>query len=87
MEAVTCSQYCSGQAVRITYSECVSVALVTQHATRMRRIILPSVTCPTVPYLSTLSHKRHDFAFERLRADVCVAKTELTAEFPAAHKD
>jgi hypothetical protein len=27
----------------VTYSECVSVALVIQHARRMRRIILPSV--------------------------------------------
>ena len=38
---------CSGKAISITYSECVSVALVTQRATRMRRIILPSVACLT----------------------------------------
>jgi hypothetical protein len=30
----------SGKAQSITYSECVSVALVNQHANRMRRIIL-----------------------------------------------
>jgi hypothetical protein len=30
---------CRGTAVCITYSECVSVALVIQHATRMRRIM------------------------------------------------
>jgi hypothetical protein len=34
----------------ITYSECVSVALVTQHAKRTHRIILSSVACPAVPY-------------------------------------
>ena len=28
---------------------------------RMRRIILPSVACLAIPYLSTLSHKRNDF--------------------------
>jgi ABC-type phosphate transport system permease subunit len=36
----------------ITYSECVSVALVIQHAKRMRRIILSSVTCLAVPVFS-----------------------------------
>jgi hypothetical protein len=32
----------------------MSVALVIQHAKRMRRIILSSVTCLAVPYFSTL---------------------------------
>jgi hypothetical protein len=39
----------------------VSVALVIQHAKRMRRIILSSVVFPTLQNFSTLSHKRHDF--------------------------
>ena len=44
----------------ITYSECVSKALLVQHAMRMRRIILSSVDCLALPHFSAFSHKRHD---------------------------
>jgi hypothetical protein len=40
IEARSRNHCCRGKAVSITYSECVSVALVIQHAKRMRRIIL-----------------------------------------------
>jgi hypothetical protein len=51
---------CRGKAISITYSECVSVALVFQRAKRVRRIIVMSVASMAA-YFSTLSHKRYDF--------------------------
>jgi hypothetical protein len=61
IEALSPNQYCRGKAMIITYSEYVHVALFTQQAKRMRRIILLSIAYLTLPYFSTLSHKRHDF--------------------------
>jgi hypothetical protein len=53
VEALSRNHRCRGKAISITYSECVYVALVIQHAKRMRRIILTSVACLAVTYFST----------------------------------
>jgi hypothetical protein len=50
-----------GKAINITYSECVSVVLVIQHAKRLLGIILSSVACAAVTYFPRLSHKHRDF--------------------------
>jgi len=52
---------CRGKAISVTYYEGVFVALVTQHAKFKCHIILLSVARTALPYLSTLSHKRHVF--------------------------
>jgi hypothetical protein len=43
LKARSRNRCCRRKAIRITYSECVFVALVIQHAKRTRRIILSSV--------------------------------------------
>jgi hypothetical protein len=57
--------------ISITYSECVFVALVIQHAMGMCFIIFSSVACLAVPYFFILSHKRHDFG-EKVLKTKCV---------------
>jgi len=56
------------------YSECVYVVLVTQHAKRMRPIVLLSVACPGLTYIFffTWSHKRHNFRKRVIEHKMCV---------------
>ena len=49
----------SGKAISITYSERLSVALVMQHAKRMRRIL--SNSAASTFFFFFQNHKKHDF--------------------------
>jgi hypothetical protein len=60
IEARSAKHCCGGKAVSITYSECVSVALVIQHTMRMRPIIMSSGLSGSNHICSTLAQKRHE---------------------------
>jgi hypothetical protein len=68
IEARSCNFCCSGKAISITYSGWVFVALVIQHAMRVRHIVICSLPGFTVSY------KRHDFRKQKevTRRVMCV---------------
>jgi hypothetical protein len=50
----------------------MSVALVNQHAMRIRLIVFLSLARPALPYFSTLSHKRLDFREKVTEHKMCI---------------
>jgi len=54
IEGRSCNHCCCLEAINITYSECVSAALVIQHHKGMRRIVIFELSGSTILY--TLSH-------------------------------
>jgi hypothetical protein len=72
VEARSCNYCCGGKAINTTYSEYVSVALVIQHAKRIRRSILSSVVCLNLPYFSAFSKKRYEFWKKKIQNTKCV---------------
>jgi hypothetical protein len=69
----------------ITYIHCVAVASVIQHAKRMFRIILSSVTCLAVSVLGLplLSFKQHDYRKNIFDHELCfsIFSTKSSAQF------
>ena len=52
---------CTQARGRVLARACVHVTLLIQHATYMRHILMSFVAPEAPPYVSTLSHTRHDF--------------------------
>jgi len=63
----------------------VSLALVIQHAKRMRRTIFSSVACPAVPHISTLFNKHHDFREHVTENKTCVLIFATTSVRNTSH--
>ena len=82
------NHYCRGKAINtITDSECVSIALVTQHAKCMHHITLPSVACLALWYFSTLSHKWHNFQNKVTEYKICVLISSTTSVWNISHSE
>jgi hypothetical protein len=71
IEALSLNHICRGEAISITYCECVFVALVIQHAKRMRRILLSFVAGQSLKGFST-SHKWHNVREKVIEHKMCV---------------
>jgi hypothetical protein len=78
IEARSRNRHCDAKTRSFTYSGLVSVALFIQRARSMRLIILPSVACQAVQYISISAHKRHDFRIKVAEHKMCVLSFSTT---------
>jgi hypothetical protein len=66
MEKLKLSHICLYVRASVCARACVYVALLIQHATRMRHIVMLFVAPLAVPHFSALSNKRHEFRENKL---------------------
>ena len=60
------------RAIDITYSACLFVALCIYRVKRVCHIILPSIACLAVPFISKVRHKPYDFREKSAEHKMCV---------------
>ena len=75
-ETRSCNYCCGGKAISITYSECGFIALVIQHAMRMRHIVICRMSGFTI-FFSTLPHKRQDFRKKKMKKKMLLSMKRL----------
>ena len=71
-EGCSHNHYCHEKSISITYSECVFVALIIQHAKCMCPIILSYVACWATLNFSVLPHEHHDFQENIIEHKTCI---------------
>ena len=72
-EALSRYYFCRGRAISVTHSGgCVSVALISQHAKCMLRVMLLSAARVVLPCFSTLYDKQRNFCKKVIKHKICV---------------
>ena len=82
------NHYCRGKATSTTHLSvcaCVCVALLIQHATRVRHIVISFMASMAPPYFTTLSHKRHDFREKVTEHKMCILILSATFIWNISH--
>ena len=78
MEAHSRNHCCCGKGISITYSEFASVASVIQPCSTHASFYSVVWFVRLLPYLSTLSHTRHNFWEKVIEYKVCVSSFSTT---------
>ena len=80
----SCNNCCCGEAISVTYSECVSVASVVKHAMRMRHIVICGLSRSTI--FSQISHKLRGFRKKKVTEHkMCVLIFSTTFTWNISH--
>jgi len=86
----SCNHCCSEKAISVTYSECVSVALVIQPAMRIYRIMLSFVARTALPQFCKLTQESHDFRGEKFtehKMCVLIFSIRFVSDIPHSKKN
>jgi hypothetical protein len=70
------NHFCSAKAISITYSDCVSVDLIIQHAMRMCHIVICNLSDSTVLF-SMLSHQHMIYGKKVIELSMCLSSSSL----------
>jgi len=87
IEARSRNHCCRGKEMSTAYAECVPIALVIQHAMRMRCVILLSVTPLALQSFSVLSHTWYVSRKKVIEHNMCVLIFSTTCVWNISHSN